>query len=176
MKPILRKRHLVWLLFFSLPLLLPSSQAIAGEERRNLEQEIPAVAERFIGVPCSFGKGHAESGAVDNSHLFALIYHEAATRAGLEFRGYMPMEELLGNTIRVERDDLRNGDLIVLENGHAALIYKVESAEMFHMMYASLKREQVISFNSQNVAFDAYWLPNLKGFFRLTDLMFHPHR
>jgi len=34
--------------------------------------------------------------------------------------------------------------------------------------------KQVISFNSHNVVFEAYWLKNLKGFFRLTERVFVP--
>ncbi len=82
------------------------------------------------------------------------------------------MKELLRNTIEVQRDELKNGDLIVLNDGHAALIYKVENRDNFHMIYVSLKRRRVISFNSQNVVFEVYWLKNLKGFFRLTESMF----
>ena len=62
--------------------------------------------------------------------------------------------------------------LLVLNEGHAALIYKVSNRNNFRMIYVSLKRRQVISFNSQNVVFEVYWLKNLKGFFRLTESMF----
>jgi len=82
------------------------------------------------------------------------------------------MKELLRNTIEVQRDELKNGDLIILNDGHAALIYKVGNRDNFHMIYASLSRHQVISFNTQNVVFEVYWLKNLKGFFRLAESMF----
>jgi len=62
----------------------------------------------------------------------------------------MPMKELLRNTIEVQRDELKNGDLIVLNDGYAALIYKAGNRDNFHMIYVSLERRQVISFNSQN--------------------------
>ena len=35
------------------------------------------------------------------------------------------MKSLLRNTVEVQRDELKDGDLIVLDEGHAALIYKV---------------------------------------------------
>lgn len=175
MTSICRNRPPRWVFVPLLPLLFLSvSYALAEEKWQHFRQDIPAVAEKFIGVPYSFGKGFKESGAVDNSHLFCLIYHEAAARAGLEFQGYMPMKDILENTVRVEREDLKNGDLIVLENDHAAMVYEVESPGMFHMIYSSEKRQQVISFNSRNVAYDAYWFPNLKGFFRLAEGMFLP--
>ena len=81
------------------------------------------------------------------------------------------MKSLLRNTVEVQRDELKNGDLIVLNGGHTALIYKAGNRDNFRMIYASSKRRQVISFNSQNVVFEVYWLKNLKGFFRLTENM-----
>ena len=82
------------------------------------------------------------------------------------------MKSLLRNTVEIQRDELKNGDLIVLNEGHTALIYKVGNRDNFRMIYASLKRRQVISFNSRNVVFEVYWLENLKGFFRLNESMF----
>ena len=136
------------------------------------ENKIPDIAEKYIGIPYGFGKTFKKSKALDNSHLFCLIYHEAAKQAGLRFQGYMPMKRLLRNTVEVQRDELKNGDLIVLNEGHAALIYKVGNRDNFRLIYASSKRRRVISFNSQNVVFEVYWLKNLKGFFRLTESMF----
>ena len=84
------------------------------------------------------------------------------------------MKDLLRNTFEVQRDELRNGDLIVLRNGLAAMIYRIEGRDKFHMIYASFKRQEVISFNSKNVVFEAYWEENLKGYFRPAESMFVP--
>ena len=140
--------------------------------RDILEGKISKIAERYVGIPYEFSKDLKKSWALDNSHLFCLIYHEAAKQAGLRFIGYMPMIRLLKNTVEVQRDELKNGDLIVLAEGLAALIYDVKDRDNFRMIYASLKRQQVISFSSQNVVFHVYWLKNLKGFFRLRENMF----
>jgi hypothetical protein len=105
-----------------------------------------------------------------------LIYAQAAEQSGLVFSGFMPMEMLLKNTVEVERKDLAAGDLMVLINGLAAMIYKFEDRDRFHLIYASEKRREVISFNSQNVVFEAYWLKNLKGYFRLSkNILLLPH-
>ncbi len=150
-----------------------SAEIVSVQNKKGiLENKISDIAERYIGIPYGFGKDLKKSWELDNSHLLGLIYYEAAKKAGLRFKGYMPMKELLRNTIEVQRDELKNGDLIVLNDGHAALIYKVGNRDNFHMIYVSLKRHRVISFNSQNVVFEVYWLKNLKGFFRLTDSMF----
>ena len=84
------------------------------------------------------------------------------------------MKLLLNSAYKVPADKLRKGDLVVLNDGHAALIYKLEGQNNFHLIYASFKRQEVISFNSRNVIYEAYWLKNLKGFFRLNENMFVP--
>jgi hypothetical protein len=149
-----------------------TERVITQEQKKVLESRIPGIAEQCIGIPYEFGNDFRKSGALDNSHLFCLIYEEAAKQAGLRFRGYMPMKELLKNSVEVAWDELRNGDLIVLNNGLAAMVYRVESRDRFHLIYASKKRQEVISFNSENLVYGVYWQENLKGFFRLVEGMF----
>ena len=151
-----------------------AEQRSFNEKKRVFIENISKIAERFIGTPYKFGGDFTSSWAIDNSHLLCTIYDEAAQRAGFNFKGYMPMKELLRNTVKIERNDLRIGDLIVLNDGHAALIYKFENRNKFFMVYASLKRNEVISFNSQTVVYEAYWLKNLGGFYRLSDEVLIP--
>lgn len=134
-------------------------------------KKITQIAERFIGSPYKFGGDAVTSSAIDNSHLICLIYEEAAKQANLRFRGYMPMRKLIENTEEIDAHEIEVGDLIVLQNGHAALIYRFESESKFYMTYASEKRQKVTSFNSHNVVYEAYWLKNLRGFFRLSKYM-----
>jgi len=148
-------------------------EAISFQDKKIIfENKIPEIAERYIGVPFILGKDHEKSRALDNSHLFCLIYSEAAKKAGLKFKGYMPMKGIIENAVQIQKDELRNGDLIVLKDGLAAMIYRIESHNDFYMIYASKKRKRVLSFNTQNVVFEVYWMKNLKGFFRLSDTMF----
>ena len=39
------------------------------------------------------------------------------------------MKEILRNTVKIERNDLRIGDLIVLNDGHVALIFKANQED-----------------------------------------------
>ncbi|MFH1490310.1 MAG: peptidoglycan endopeptidase [Pseudomonadota bacterium] len=142
------------------------------DKKAIFQTKIPEIAERYIGVPFILGGDFKESGALDNSHLFCLIYHEAAKEAGLNFKGYMPMEDIIKNTSQIQKDELRNGDLIILNDGHAAMIYRVENQGIFFMIYASNRRKQIFSFNTRNVVFEVYWMKSLKGFFRLSDTLF----
>jgi hypothetical protein len=145
------------------------------EKKRDIfERKISEIAGQYIGIRYEFGGNFEKSGAVDNSHLFCLIYAQAAEQSGLVFAGYMTMDTLLKNTVEVERHDLKIGDLMVLINGLAAMIYKFENRDKFYLIYASGRRREVISFNSQNVVFEAYWLKNLKGYFRLSKSMLWP--
>jgi hypothetical protein len=165
-------------MIFSVVIVLGSYTRNAAEvasiknRKEIFEDKISDVAEQYIGIPYKFGADPERSKAADNSHLLCLIYEKAARQAGLKFRGYMQMRALLKNTFEVQPDALKNGDLIVLNDGHAAMIYKFENRDKFYLIYASLKRRRVISFNNKNVVFEAYWLENLKGFFRLTEDMF----
>ena len=103
-----------------------SAEIVSVQNKKGiLEDKISDIAEKYIGIPYGSGKDLKKSKALDNSHLLCLIYHEAAKQAGLRFKGYMPMKSLLRNTVEVQRDELKDGDLIVLDEGHAALIYKV---------------------------------------------------
>lgn len=151
-----------------------SSPLEAGPEVTFLNQ-IPTVAGQFIGMPFKMGGRPSITGTTDNSSLFYAIYTTAAKRAGLTYtRAYLPMRYLLQNMNSVSPEDVRNGDLIVLENNLAAMVYQVEFSGRMHFIYASEKRQQVISFHSDNLVYQAYWLEHLKGFFRLKKDMLKP--
>ena len=148
---------------------------IAGAARDVFRQNIPSVARQFIGTPYEYGGNPLTTGTSDNSYLFFAIYSKAAQKAGLQYHGYLPMENLLQHTTKVDENLLQPGDLMVLDNNHAAMIYDIDEATgRLHLIYASEKRQQVISFNSDNIVFYAYWLENLMGFYRLADNMLRP--
>ncbi len=144
------------------------------EQKRIFRQSIPSIATQFIGIPYKLGGKPPQSGTSDNSNLFFSIYTSAAKKAGLSYNRYLPMRYLLQNFKEVDENDIQNGDLIVLKDDHAAMIYKIEKTGKIYLIYASEKRQQVLSFNSDNIVFQVYWLENLKGFFRLSDNMLAP--
>jgi hypothetical protein len=145
---------------------------MAGSAREVFRQNIPPAARQLIGTPYEYGGNPLTTKATDNSYLFYAIYSQAAQAAGLKYYGYLPMKNLLQHTEKVEENQLKKGDLMVLDNNLAAMIYNIEkeTGRLF-LIYASEKRRQVTSFNSDNIVFSAYWLENLKGFYRLTDTM-----
>jgi hypothetical protein len=145
-----------------------AATAAPGEAALAVFREsIPGVAVRYIGMPYAFGADPDRHGAADNSHLMCAIYGEAAGKAGLAFPGYMPMGMLLARTVRVPPDELRPGDLMVLKDGLAAMIYRMTDAAHFDLIYASLKRKEVITFSSRNLVYEVYWWVHLDGFYRL---------
>ncbi|WP_035239883.1 hypothetical protein [Desulfobacter vibrioformis] len=137
-------------------------------------QFIPSTAEQFIGMPFIFGGRPKQTGSTDNSWLFYSIYTGAASRAGLIYKAFMPMDLLLGNTHGIEADDVQNGDLIVLDNDLAAMVYQVDPSGRMYFIYASEKRGEVTVFNSDNIVYHAYWLEHFSGFFRINDDMLMP--
>jgi len=148
---------------------------MSSSPREVFRQNIPAAARQFIGIPYEYGGNPLTTKATDNSYLFYAIYSQAAQAAGLKYHGYLPMKNLLQHTEKVDENQLKKGDLMVLDNNLAAMIYNIEreTGRLF-LIYTSEKRRQVISFNSDNIVFYAYWLENLKGFYRLTDAMLSP--
>ncbi|WDP89488.1 MAG: C40 family peptidase [Desulfobacter sp.] len=151
-----------------------SASSDAGPESLFLSQ-IPTVAEQFIGMPFKMGGRPSSTGTTDNSSLFYAIYTTAAQNAGLTYtRAYLPMKYLVKNMVPVNPEAVRNGDLIVLNNNLAAMVYRVGMSGRMHFIYASQKRQQVISFHSGNLVYQAYWLEHLKGFFRLKKDMLQP--
>lgn len=148
--------------------------AYSEEQKKIFRQSIPSIAKQFSGIPYKLGGNPPESGTSDNSNLFFSIYTLAAQKAGLSYKKYMPMKYFLRNIREVDENNLKNGDLMVLNNDHTAMIYQVENTGKIHLIYSSEKRQQVLSFTSDHVVFHAYWLENLKGFYRLSDTMFAP--
>ena len=135
---------------------------------------IPAVARQFIGIPVEWGGNPAVTGTADNGYLFFSIYSLAAQKAGFSYPRYLPMKYLLKNTHPVPRKQIRNGDLMVLKDDLAAMVYRVEANGRIHLIYASGKRQRVISFNSDNLVFQVYWMENLKGFYRINADLIDP--
>jgi hypothetical protein len=148
--------------------------AYSEEQKKVFTQSIPSIAKQFIGIPYKLGGSPHQSGTSDNSHLFFSIYTLAAQKAGLSYKEYLPMKYFLRNIREIDENALKNGDLIVLDDDHTAMVYQVENTGKIHLIYASEKRQQVLSFNSDNIVFQVYWLENLKGFFRLSDAMLAP--
>lgn len=157
---------------FFIPALSHSASSMSFEaKKKEFINRIPEIVEKYIGIPYEYGGDFKNSEVIDNSHLFYLIYDEAARHAGLRWEGYRQMKELLEQSVEISREDLRNGDLVFLDSGHAAMIYKFKDPDHFNLIYASLKREEVISFHCRNIGFKVYWLKNLKGYYRPTDVL-----
>ncbi|MCF8091981.1 MAG: peptidoglycan endopeptidase [Desulfotignum sp.] len=149
-------------------------RTMARDKQEIFRQNIPAVARQFVGIPYQYGGNPLTSGTSDNSYLFFSIYSKAAQLAGLRYHGYLPMANLLQHTQKVDESRIQKGDLMVLDNQLAALIYDIEKTGRLHLIYASEKRSQVITFHSDNLVFYAYWMENLMGFYRLKDTMLRP--
>jgi len=149
---------------------------VVSSPQTLFRQHIPFVAKQFIGMPVQLGGVPARTGTTDNSSLFHSIYAAAAKKAGLRYKAWLPMKYLLENTYAIPETHVENGDLILLNNGLAAMIYKKNPSGRLHMIYASEKRQQVTSFHSDNLVYQAYWQEHLKGFHRLQPDMLIPSR
>ena len=149
----------------------PEVRSPADSAREVFRQNIPEVARQFIGTPYEFGGNPLTSGTSDNSYLFFAIYTKAAQKAGLTYHGYLPLANLLKNVSQVDENQVRKGDLMVLNNQLAAMVFQIENTGRLHLIYVSEKRRKVITFHSDNLVFDVFWLENTTGFFRLKESM-----
>ena len=179
MKPNPRNLSILSLVLLAVA-VLPWTESLAQiplteKTRERFETALTAAAESFIGRPYDIAGEAEHDDALDNSHLFHAIMEKACQDAGIRYLGYAPMEELMDRTDRVAGEDLRIGDLIVLDNGLTAMVYKFENPDAFYMIYVSEKRQRVVSFSNFNVVFDVYWQKNLKGYYRLTLYNFLPN-
>ena len=173
------------MLLWSMPAFASHSALSEGEQPQSpvnsspgvlFCQYIPSNAEPFIGMPVKLGGRPEQTGSIDNSWLFYSIYSGAARKAGLVYKTFLPMRYLLENTHEIETNKVQNGDLIVLQNGLAAMVFQVDPTGRMHFIYASKKRGQVTAFHSENIVYKAYWLEHFKGFFRINDDMLIPAR
>ncbi len=138
---------------------------------------ISAIAEEYVGMPYRYGGDPDKDDMTDNSHLFSTIYRKATKEAGLGYKGYMTIADLLKNTREVNIRNLKNGDLIVIrgrDSLHAGMIFNHQGPRSYRVIYASEKRREVASFDCNDQNFRKYWFDNIKGFFRLNEDMFKP--
>nr|WP_319490811.1 peptidoglycan endopeptidase [uncultured Desulfobacter sp.] len=177
--------HLILVLIWAVPILASHSLIIEPQNPQEpvnsppavrFCQFIPSIAEQFIGMPTEYGGRPNQTGTTDNSWLFYSIYAGAAAKAGLVYKTFMHIDLLLSNAHPINADDVENGDLIVLENDLAAMVYQVEPSGRMHFIYASKKRGEVTIFNSDNIVYHAYWLEHFKGFFRINEDLLIPTR
>jgi len=177
--------HLILILIWAVPTLASYAPGIEAQRSQKpvessptvlFRQFIPSIAEQFIDMPVVFGGRPKLTGSTDNSWLFYSIFTGAAKKAGLIYKTFMPMDLLLSNTHRIKADDVKNGDLIVLNNNLAAMVYQVDPSGRMHFIYASKKRGKVTTFNSENIVYYAYWLEHFKGFFRINEDLLMPAR
>lgn len=142
--------HLILVLIWAVPTLASLSLVIETQHEEIqtsvdstpavlFRQFIPSIAEQFIGMPVLVGGRPNQTGSTDNSWLFYSIYAGAATKAGLVYKNFMPMDLLVDNTHSIKADDVQNGDLIVLNNDLTAMVYQVDPSGRMHFIYASKK-------------------------------------
>jgi len=149
--------------------LATEQQDILIKKRNIFEKHISSIADSYIGLPFKMGGDPDKDKSTDNSHLICAIYRNAAKKAGLSFKGYMAMKELLQNTHKVDISRMTNGDLMVLNSGLAALVFGYDGKSNYHLLYVSGKHQKVVAVTKQEAIYKGYWGKNLKGVFRIDD-------
>jgi len=149
-------------------------RVISAERLHDFTSSISEAAKTTINLPFKHGGDPAKERATDNSHLIFFIWQEAAAQAGLSIGDYRPMHQLIADCREITLSQLTNGDLIVLNDGNAGMIYGFsEENDGFYLVYASASQNRVVKVNSKELK--KYWLnpQNKKGYYRATDKIFH---
>jgi len=123
-------------------------------------------ASKYEGLKLKEGADPDKDKASDNSHLICAIWRNSASENNITFTGYMNSEAILKNVTKINRNDARDGDLIVLKNGMLGMITDFVSHDDFKLIYASGSKGSVIKSGYGDIK--NYWLKeeNLKGYYR----------
>ena len=124
-------------------------------------------ASKYEGMKFRLGADPDKDGAADNSHLVCAIWRNSAAENKMKFKGYMDSKEILRNTSKISKSDIRNGDLVVLNDGMFGMITDFSSVNSFSVIYASESKNQILKSGREGLAY--YWLKpeNFKGFYRI---------
>lgn len=148
-------------------------RVISPERLIDFTSSITEAAKKTVDLPFQNGGNPSTDRATDNSHLIFYIWQQAASKAGLSIGSYRPMQQLIADCQEIHLSELTNGDLIVLNDGNAGLIYGFsEENDGFYLIYASSNQKKVVSVKSKELK--KYWLnqENKKGYYRATTKIF----
>jgi len=148
-------------------------RVISAERLNDFASSITEAAKKTVDLPFKNGGDPSTDRATDNSHLIFYIWEQAASKTGLSIGSYRPMQQLIADCQEIHLSELTNGDLIVLNDGNAGLIYGFsEENDGFYLIYASSNQKKVVSVKSKELK--KYWLnqENKKGYYRATTKIF----
>ncbi|HXK49338.1 MAG TPA: hypothetical protein PKW56_02645 [Clostridiales bacterium] len=133
----------------------------------NFAVSVNKWASKYEGLKFRLGADPDKDRAADNSHLICAIWRNSAAENKMKFKGYMDSKEILKNSSKLKKNDIRNGDLVVLNDGMFGMITDVSSPDSFNVIYASESKNKVVKSDTQGLSY--YWLKpeNFKGFYRL---------
>ena len=142
------------------------SESISGD-LDTFEDQILYYAKKYNGLRFKNGGDPDKDKATDNSHLICKIYQHAAENSGMNFKGYMQMDEIRKNIHKIKSSSLRNGDILKLKNGMLAMVINLSSSDDFNLIYASDSKNSVVITKYDQLKY--YWLKpdNFDGFYRL---------
>ncbi len=135
---------------------------------KSFERSIDKWANEYEGYIVRLGADPDRVKAADNSHLMCAIWRNSAKDNGMNFKpGYMQTEAILNNIVPIQRNEVKNGDLIVLQNGMIGMVVRFKSINDHSLIYASGTENKVVIIGYDRLLH--YWLKpdNFKGYYRL---------
>ncbi|MFO7810929.1 MAG: hypothetical protein R6V47_06120 [Candidatus Delongbacteria bacterium] len=131
-------------------------------------RSIDKWSSEYEGLKLERGADPDKDDATDNSHLICSIWENSAVENGMYFKGYMTTRDILKHIVPVKKEELRNGDLIVLKDGMIGMVVRHKSPADFKLAYASGYEGKVILVDHEKLQY--YWFKpeNFKGYFRIS--------
>jgi hypothetical protein len=123
-------------------------------------------AKKYEGYAYKSGADPDKQRAADNSYLICSIWKNSAKENGRYFKGYLPTTEILKKSKKIDHADLRNGDLVVLQDKTMGMVVNYKKPNDFRLIFASETKKKVLVSDYNSII--SYWLQpeNFLGYYR----------
>ncbi len=123
-------------------------------------------AAKYVDLKVKNNTDPDENGTTDNSHLICSIWENAAKENDMKFKGYITSDKILEGIYKIDRSDLREGDLMVLKDGMFGMVINYNDPENYELIYASGEKNKVVKIDLKTMR--NYWLKpeKFKGYYR----------
>jgi hypothetical protein len=134
--------------------------------REEFYTSVDKWAKKYTGYNFKLGADPDKVKAADNSNLICAIWKNAAKDSGMYFKGYINTADILKNSKKIDHADLRNGDIVVLQDKTMGMVINYNGPVDFKLIFASASKGSVLISDYETIV--NYWLKpdNFFGYYR----------
>ena len=120
---------------------------------RVLEQNVPATARKYVGIPYRWGADPDKTNASDCSHLIAAVTRNSLSGSGFTLRtAYLTTDTIKKSSFPVKESEVRVGDIVFFtgtdgpfDANHAGVVTARQGSKIFFIQASSSKGVMVTS-------------------------------